>query len=79
MRQTLKKRDIFILGRYLGTTKNQDGTQNFFKWKFDTSVSKWRVACIFWIARTEIISKNKRLPNEVSGLYVELVDTWHPH
>ena len=27
------------------------------------------------LVRTEIISKNKRTPNEVSGLYVELVDT----
>ena len=28
----------------------------------------------FWIARTEIISKNKRTPNKVSGLYVEYCD-----
>ena len=69
MRKTLKKRDIFILRRYLGTTRGHDGTQMFFKRKFDTSALKWRVARIFWIARTEIISKNKRTPNKVTGLY----------
>ena len=38
--------------------------------KFDTSALKWRVARVFWIARTEIISKNKRTPLKVSGLYI---------
>ena len=47
MRKTLKKREMFILRRYLGTARGEDGTQNFIKWKFDTSASKWRVAHIF--------------------------------
>ena len=69
MRKTLEKHDIFILGRYLGTTGCHDGTQNFLKIKFDTSALKWRVARVFGTARTEITSKNKRTPHKVSGLY----------
>ena len=69
MRKTLEKHDIFILRRYLGTTRCHDGTQNFLKRKFDTSALKWRVTRVFWIARTEIISKNKRTPHKVTGLY----------
>ena len=44
MRKTLEKHDIFILRRYLGTTRCHDGTQTFIKRKFDTSTLKWRVA-----------------------------------
>ena len=69
MRKTLEKHDIFILRRYLGTTRGHDGTQKFFKKKFDTSALKWRLARIFWIARTWISSKNKRTPNKVTWLY----------
>ena len=50
MRKTLEKHDIFILRRYLGTTRCHDGTQNFLKRKFDTSALKWRVTRAFWIA-----------------------------
>ena len=69
MRKTLEKHDIFILRRYLGTTRCHDGTQNFLKRKFDTSAFKWRVTRVFCIVRTEIISKNKRTSNKVSWLY----------
>ena len=63
MRKTLEKHDIF-LRRYLGTTRCHDGTQNFLKRKFDTSALKWRVTRVCWIAKTEIISKNKRTPKK---------------
>ena len=73
MWKTLEKHDIFILRRYLGTTRCHDGTQNFLKRKFDTSALKWHVARVFWIIRTKIISKNKRTPLKVSGLYCTLL------
>ena len=69
MQKTLEKHDIFISKRYLGTTRCHDGTQNFLKQKFDTLALKWRVARIFLISTTQIISKNKRTPNKLSGLY----------
>ena len=64
MLKTLEKRDIFILRRYLGTTRCHNDTQNFLKRKFDTSALKWRVTRVCWIAKTEIISKNKRTPKK---------------
>ena len=53
MRKTLEKHDIFILRRYLGTTRCHDGTQNFLliMRKFDTSTLKLRVTRVFWIAK----------------------------
>jgi len=70
MRKTLKKRDIFILRRYLGTTRGQDGTQNFFKWSLILQLQNDVSHVFFGLLEHKFTLKNKRTPNKVTGLYL---------
>ena len=68
MRETLEKSGIFILRRYLGTTRGHDGTQKFFKRKFDTSAAENDVSHVFFgLLERKLFRKRKGRQIKLQG------------